>query len=572
MKYALLLVCALALATAISALPVAKHQDKSHALVETDSSVEAGGIINFFFGRRAVEPPNVPEARDWKIPMADIVDRKVPMPFARVNGQVAPLAEAVFKDGPGKLSDAELGHLLNSVVSMIATADNVKNTFESYINELCANAPGLTTEVLDLEPLWNSMGPDLMNHHKHILKRMHSDWGALKTAFGLTDADKVSNLKLMDSDPHDHQQRVTFIEFNKPVDKTIVYKPRPVAAEYFFQSDTTDSFAHFVNTESGEALIPKMTIVRGHGYGYMQLMKRGGKIVQDGQTATKLAAYSKAAGATAAAVILLGVADLHMENVMVATDGLPYIIDGEAMFNSNYNDGADRMFSLANVGPGLTDAAGEGSVDNASFQIADTPTKPELVSFRTGFSAVFDLLTTKKIEIDAWIDGIDDATLFRSVPISTRKVFAPLMARLFNDPVVEDTKMSVLLIENLGGSECEADVFHWKATCANIGKSTAVRAQTRDQFTAIYDRMDVPGFFIKYSAKDLFLLGTTALGVHSLTNLDTSGDFFTESPKEAAQARVDHYAGTWANVPKKQAVDDAVDIPGLKTAIIALRA
>lgn len=166
----------------------------------------------------------------------------------------------------------------------------------------------------------------LRKNFKKMHDRIAGDWVALSHAMNLTG--HLSLIHLTGSDYHNDGQSVCIIETTTG-DKA-VYKPRSVSPDQQLSGGNNSAFndlnqTYNIGLHTTDYL--SRTDNAGESYSYMQFLNKTTQL-SDGQAQM----YYRQMGKMIVASKLLGVTDLHQENIMTGPNGRPYIIDAETSF------------------------------------------------------------------------------------------------------------------------------------------------------------------------------------------------------------------------------------------------
>lgn len=154
-----------------------------------------------------------------------------------------------------------------------------------------------------------------------MLDRIHSDWIMLGRRFFPTEQRlKLNAIRLARGDPHNCGRTVAILEFNGGV--RLVYKPRPMAIEVEFAR-----FAGWLNTVASEDLLAHVEVLDMRRYGWCGFVESR---PLDNRDRARL--YHRRVGALIAVSRILGLTDIHHEN-LVAAGEMPVIVDLETMFH-----------------------------------------------------------------------------------------------------------------------------------------------------------------------------------------------------------------------------------------------
>lgn len=219
---------------------------------------------------------------------------------------------------------------------------------------LAEEFPGLVRQLAERAADWVEATVELAG-------RLAADRAALARRFGGGDPGRVAGLEAGLSDPHARGRRVLALRFDSGLE--LIYKPRPVALEAFFERACADL------TAAGFELAPRAarTLDRG-GHGWMERV-RPADLADEAATR----AWFRRAGALAALAWLLGGRDLHAENLIAAADG-PVLVDAEMLLAPVDLESNDSVLATGLVadpeaadGPGAWGYAGLDLPDGAGM-------------------------------------------------------------------------------------------------------------------------------------------------------------------------------------------------------------
>lgn len=236
------------------------------------------------------------------------------------------------------------------------TADNKRVIKESIFGEL--RLAGAIRET-DVTPTVMEFAKKrvvlLRKNFKKMHERILADWLTITNTFNLTG--QLSLIHLTGSDYHNDGQSVALIETT--TGGRAVYKPRSLSPDTHLTSGGNSAFQS-LNQDYNAGLNTAGFRSRTDGarnneeYGYMQFLTKASAI-----TDAEARAYYQKMGRLIVSTKLLGVTDLHQENILTGTNGEPYIIDAETSFLP------DIMLSQAWTSTGIRDALRVFTKENA---------------------------------------------------------------------------------------------------------------------------------------------------------------------------------------------------------------
>jgi len=166
----------------------------------------------------------------------------------------------------------------------------------------------------------------ILGNLRQLTDRVGEDWERLQAAFGLEG--DLKSIELTGSDFHNLGQQVAILESTGG--QKAVYKPRTVAPDRALSGEEGGAFAALNQLDEGALDLPTMrylpTMDWSGEYGYARFVEQ-----KPEKSPAEIRTYYRRLAQTLVAAKLLGVNDLHQENVM-ATEDEPTIIDAETAF------------------------------------------------------------------------------------------------------------------------------------------------------------------------------------------------------------------------------------------------
>lgn len=153
-----------------------------------------------------------------------------------------------------------------------------------------------------------------------FLEHLNADWDTLKHHFSCAPDDKITSIRSSLGDTHRHGRSVKIVEFNSG--RKLVYKPRNLAVEVQY-----GRFISWFNTVAGDKMIHYVDALNMESRGWCEHIDH--LPVSD---ADDLSDYFHRLGALMAVARVLGLTDLHSEN-LIAQGVWPIIIDLETLFH-----------------------------------------------------------------------------------------------------------------------------------------------------------------------------------------------------------------------------------------------
>lgn len=153
-----------------------------------------------------------------------------------------------------------------------------------------------------------------------FLAHLQEDWDQLKDRFGAEANDRITTIHSSLGDTHRQGRSVKMVTFSSG--SRLVYKPRSLAADRHFRD-----FASWFNAAAGGSMLACVEVLDMASHGWCEHIDH--LPVTD---VAELAAYFRRLGALIAVARVLGLTDLHSEN-LIAQGGWPVIIDLETLFH-----------------------------------------------------------------------------------------------------------------------------------------------------------------------------------------------------------------------------------------------
>ncbi|MFZ6721620.1 DUF4135 domain-containing protein [Undibacterium sp. Ji49W] len=162
----------------------------------------------------------------------------------------------------------------------------------------------------------------LTKNLKKMLTRILIDWSDLRREFGLSE--KLLHVHLTGSDYHNDGQSVSIVESDDG--KKVVYKPRSLSPDIHLVGNGETNLRSALNLGFSTAKFSEKE--RGaEKYGYMEHLSRAKLLTEE-----EAKNYYRQMGSMIIATKLLGVTDLHQENIFTSRGGVPMIVDAETSF------------------------------------------------------------------------------------------------------------------------------------------------------------------------------------------------------------------------------------------------
>lgn len=396
-----------------------------------------------------------------------------------------------------------------------------------------------------------------------LMRRLASD-RAMLDGLGIAPDARVTAIRFGAGDSHNGGRAVCIVEFGE---RRIVYKPRPLSPEVLFGKLTR----WLAETDERLALTTAAVVDRGE-YGYCAFVQRTPSARASGGSD-----FYRRMGVVIAAAYLLGMADLHFENVIAVGDD-PVLVDiesillkplrrsGNPAFSDSYCDAfADLLFhslllplkvassdgvadpsaigsaaTPSAVGRGLAlkmDADGEtrfvaqlgfGSGDNRPATTAEHAPYRYLADILDGYEAAASAFTAHADELGALLETWARDVRSRWIPRPTR-VYTSLLERMRHPSVLGDAIERDFLAASLWTDEDRRPV-----------STVIIRSELR-----ALRRGDVPSFWTSSRGVEL----DDGAGATYETVFASSGmDAMMERLSRLADLRVAHRAAIIASV------------------------
>lgn len=231
---------------------------------------------------------------------------------------VEPLWESVFS----RVSRLIVLEFAAAQSTGMLDAPNSSNSYEMFAE--CLQDTGFSEALLKRNPHLCELTTIICQNWRaaslEFLEHLHADWDPLKHHFSYAPSDKISAIRSSLGDTHRHGRSVKIIEFSSG--RKLVYKPRNLAVEVHY-----GCFLSWFNTAAGHEMIRCVDALNMGARGWCEHIEH--LPVSD---ADDLADYFRRLGALMAVARVLGLTDLHSEN-LIAQGGWPVIIDLETLFH-----------------------------------------------------------------------------------------------------------------------------------------------------------------------------------------------------------------------------------------------
>ena len=338
-------------------------------------------------------------------------------------------------------------------------------------------------------------------------KRVEDDWKVLQRKFGIKGS--LARIQMTGSDFHNGGQSVSIAESDRG--EKVVYKPRSLSPDITLMAEEGSIFAELNKQSENYVGLPTAKFhaekdKKGE-YGYMEFLAKAPVL---GEKAAQLYYYRM--GQVAVAAKLLGMTDLHQENV-IAGGGTPFLIDAEASFlpyvmlsetfqKTGFQDALLKVEGLKSPNVFLT----VGEVKELESLRKDKPNLSETEFIKTkrrqvlaGESPLSDflqrgvlsmLLFVKKNQsklVEYLTQRATKVEHVRMVPLHTRDFGGLLQA--YNNPKVKREKVLQAAADDIE-KEVEAVGFELEKTATK----TLISGLKQD-----FDRRDVP--VLRYEPK-----------------------------------------------------------------------
>lgn len=153
---------------------------------------------------------------------------------------------------------------------------------------------------------------------EELIERLINDWEEIKDYFQLDTESRVLSVRRSGSDFHCGGKSVVIIETDQK--KRILYKPHSLTNEIFLQNLLSDVYRDLGFEKFQYLELEKIN------YGWVEEVTW-----EKCKSKKEVAAFYKRTGVLAAVAYVLGIGDLHYENI-IAHGELPVIVDAETLF------------------------------------------------------------------------------------------------------------------------------------------------------------------------------------------------------------------------------------------------
>lgn len=185
---------------------------------------------------------------------------------------------------------------------------------EAFALSILEDCPPLHLLVESFTQNWRNAVGEMLEHLAEDLARLKRHF------FPATAPGLIVRINLSRGDRHRHGRSVAILEF--ATGQKLVYKPRALAAEIGFAA-----FADWFNRRAGECLLASVQALDCADHGWSAFVDSRPVATED-----ELGTYYFRLGALLAVVRVLGLSDLHAEN-LIAAGAWPTIIDLETLFH-----------------------------------------------------------------------------------------------------------------------------------------------------------------------------------------------------------------------------------------------
>ena len=148
-----------------------------------------------------------------------------------------------------------------------------------------------------------------------FFNRLNKDWTELRATFNIT-SKIIRKIEINAGDLHNGGMSVFCVKFSRVI---IYYKPRSVANEVFYNGFVTNL------NEIGLTKLKTTNVLDKNGYGWEEKVNH--------VYSNDLEKYYSNVGVTLALCYLLGIKDVHSEN-LICSENCPVVIDKEMLFDS----------------------------------------------------------------------------------------------------------------------------------------------------------------------------------------------------------------------------------------------
>jgi|GEM_PF-4364226 len=234
------------------------------------------------------------------------------------------------KSGKGAFTKEVIKELLKVYTALPPAMNNAKNKelIKEAIYPDAGQASGFFNDDMaaSTTKFAKTRGVLLTKNFNQLNNRIINSWQSIKIKFNI-DGD-LKNIELTGSDFHNSGQQVAIVE--STTGKKIVYKPRSISPDAMLTQENNSAF-HDLNTLSKNKLkLPTMKFQEEKDkegtFSFVEYQQK-----EREQTVAEIQNHYVRYGELVVASKLLGVNDLHNENIM-SKKGTPTIIDAETAF------------------------------------------------------------------------------------------------------------------------------------------------------------------------------------------------------------------------------------------------
>ncbi|UPZ14779.1 DUF4135 domain-containing protein [Flavobacterium humidisoli] len=243
-----------------------------------------------------------------------------------------PHMNAVLKNesGKGAFTKEVITELLKVYAALPPAMNNSKNKelIKDAIYPDAKQASGFINEDMSSSTtnFARTRGALLTKNFIQLNNRIINSWESIKIKFNIDG--NLKNIELTGSDFHNSGQQVAIVE--STTGKKIVYKPRSISPDAMLTQEKNSAF-HDLNKLSGNKVkLPTMKFQekkdKAGTFSFVEFQQK-----EREQTVDEIKKHYERYGELVVASKLLGINDLHNENIM-SKKGTPTIIDAETAF------------------------------------------------------------------------------------------------------------------------------------------------------------------------------------------------------------------------------------------------
>jgi hypothetical protein len=445
--------------------------------------------------------------------MSPVADTATEAESMKINGLRGMFENDRAFTAPSGITDTDgvyikYGRNFSSIVDMLMPRD-VTDLISciTRLNKIC-DAEGITNTIegaylnVNQEILINTRNEDEKRIRSNLfITRLKSMTAFLEaTAEGKQNDWGSYKIVPTGSDPHSHGRQAIYLRSIETGQVTRVFKPRSTQPDKAL-TDNIDSMLSFLNgfiPEENEKL-KTMSFHRGDEEEFMQ---KSGDKATEALTPEVAKSHFRKLGRLHIAASVLGVMDLHCDNIVFTPEG-PVIIDAEcsfADFSGSQIEGPDGPGHRRNDSARLGAAASLFYVNTSTTEVPDIRTSVELFSddesdykkeYNLGKKNMIETIKSKKDGVRRqYKDKLQRIDKIRLVPIATETLGVNLMAFSYEGVDVLNTQYTKLL-ETL---RLDQWIFHQAEVPLQLDETVS-----KDLFRIAFEAGTIPSFELDMS-------------------------------------------------------------------------